>query len=88
MDIALSTRWHSNIHTEMIPLNFFVEIRALTPGGKRTQFTYLPMQTLIDRALGIDQEALAIQIEAAVTEKVADLVDSGELGTTLASENW
>ena len=95
MNIALSTKWINAILSGPLPPNFYLEIRALTPGGKRTQFTYIPIQEFFAAAVANNaalestiENVVSAMIDTAVQTKIDEAIMAGNLGNSLSSTNW
>lgn len=88
MNNALLTKWVNNTLVGPLPPNFYIEIRALTPGGKRTQFTYIPIQNFLLAAAGIEPADLEILVGSVVAARIDELVANGSIGNDLISTNW
>lgn len=88
MDVALTTKWISNILDGTLPEDFYIEIRGLTPGGKRTQFTYVSIQEFFLAASGLEPAEFEVLVNTLINASIATKQAAGEFGNDLASANW
>lgn len=87
MRLLLSTTWLQNLFTGSVPPDFYLEIRGITPGGKRTQFSYIGIQDFAEQCGALIAPANAAQL-AKIGESGGEITYDGQPVVAWASTAW